>query len=171
MLCLRSARTEDGRRVSPRSGGKSEGRWWGTPPRGGAARDSRRRRWRGGRERAGRWRAAWRCTLLSGLALAQKTASKTEIIGLQNLNENHDEASLVHSCIGTVRTLPSQHSNQRTGILVHGLQSPIAVRRTNFTVLFASSPPVSSTQAPGDRACHSHAGDGQSQRNWRCLFQ
>ena len=103
---------------------------------------------------AGRWRAAWRCTLLSGLALAQKTASKTEIIGLQNLNENHDEASLVHSCIGTVRTLPSQHSNQRTGILVHGLQSPIAVRRTNFTVLFASSPPVSSTQAPGDRACH-----------------
>ena len=103
MLCLRSARTEDGRRVSPRSGGKSEGRWWGTPPRGGAARDSRRRRWRGGRERAGRWRAAWRCTLLSGLALAQKTASKTEIIGLQNLNENHDEASLVHSCIVLIR--------------------------------------------------------------------
>ena len=68
----------------------------------------------------------------------------------------HDLKSQAHlnGAIGTVRTLPSQHSNQRTGILVHGLQSPIAVRRTNFTVLFASSPPVSSTQAPGDRACH-----------------
>ena len=37
-VCLRGARAEEGRRVRPRSGRKSEGRWWGALPQGGAAR-------------------------------------------------------------------------------------------------------------------------------------